>query len=117
MQGVPSFLRGLLGEVTFEEGLADGRALRAYLAKATAPELIAGGVIHWPVAGNGVLLCKGKPVAEVGQPLFELVYGAVGEAATKDGFALFDLCSVDYNPADRGVKDDFGGEGVEGHLV
>src|SRR5215469_11576823 len=49
--------------------------------------------------------------------LFELVGGAIGEAAREDGFALFDLRSVDYSPADRGVEDDFGGEGVEGHLV
>ena len=98
--------------------LSDGRGFRAHLPELATPELVAGGVILWPVVGGGEALGLGQPEAEIVKPFGEVVIGAVGEPAL-EGVGLFkqDLRGVDDYAFDGGMEDHLAGEGVEGHLV
>ena len=60
--------------------MTDGWGLGANSAELTTAELVAGGVVHWPISAGGIFLGALEMQAKVIHPLFKLVWSTEGEA-------------------------------------
>src|SRR6516225_3294234 len=79
--------------------------------------MVAGLVIHRPVAGFRVVRREGEPVPGVGEPLLKLSIRTEREAAAKSCESDHNLRCIDDNSLNRSSINDLCCEGVKGHLV